>query len=132
MWRQEQCIQCSKKDISPTCPSLAFYFRIRNAFILSSFICFVFIELLSCFVAQANLELHCFSASAPSIEIIGLCVLHPDIPMSPVNAVCKSCYSGLLYSAQFSRTSTDIVLPDFKLTSTRSSYSGPAPPAVCT
>lgn len=41
---------------------------------LSSFICFVLIEILSYFVAQANPELHCFSPSATSIEIIGPCV----------------------------------------------------------
>lgn len=43
-------------------------------FYLSSLICFVFIAIVSCFVAQAHLELQCFSASAPSIAIIGLCV----------------------------------------------------------
>lgn len=104
--------------------------RIRDAFI-SSFICFVFIELVSCFEAQGSLALHCFSASAPSTEIIGLCVPHPDIPMSPVSAVCKPQHSRLLYSAQLSSSSTGIALPDFRLTSTRSTHSGPAPPPVC-
>lgn len=104
--------------------------RVRDAFI-SSFICFVFIELVSCFEAQTSLALHCFSASAPSTEIIGLCVPHPDIPMSPVSAVCKPQHSRLLYSAQLSSSSTGIALSDFKLTSTRSTHSGPAPPPVC-
>lgn len=104
--------------------------RIRDAFI-PSFTCFVFIELVSCFETQASLALHCFSASAPSTEITGLCIPHPDIPLSPVSAFCKPQHSRLLYSAQLSSSSTGIALPDFKLPSRRSTHSGPAAPPVC-
>lgn len=66
--------------------------RIRDAFI-SSFICFVFIELVSCFEAQASLALHCFLASAPGIEITVLCVSpsppRPQTFLSPMSAVCR-------------------------------------------
>lgn len=103
--------------------------RIRDAFI-SSFICFVFIELLSCFEAQASLALHCFPASAPGIEITVLCV-SPSPPRPPDGPVPYGCCLQAT-ARQASSASAGIALPGFKQTSTGSTHPGLAPPPVMT